>query len=264
MNRNLPPVVKNLLIINVILFLGAWMLPNILRRWGINIQLEDILGMHYFGSEKFNIIQVVAYMFMHAPFPNLSHIFFNMFALFMFGPILEQVWGGRKFLIYYLVSGIGAGLIQQLFWYIDMGGVFSAMDTAISSGSSEALIPYMDKISRYFRISGDIGQVQSADILMMKNQLQDSLLTVGASGAIFGVLLAFGWLFPEQKLFLLFIPIPIKARYFIAGYAVVELFLGVSSFRGDSVAHFAHLGGMLFGLLLILYWKKKGKLYSQN
>ncbi|MFV0391359.1 MAG: rhomboid family intramembrane serine protease [Paludibacteraceae bacterium] len=264
MNRNLPPIVKNLLVINFILFLAAWLLPNILRRWGFNIQLEDLLGMHYFGSEKFNIIQVVTYMFMHAPFPNISHIFFNMFALFMFGPILEQVWGGRKFLIYYLVSGIGAGLVQQLFWYIDMGSIFSAMDTAISSGNSEALIPYMDKISRYFRISGDISQVQSADILMMKNQLQNSLLTVGASGAIFGILLAFGWLFPEQKLFLLFIPIPIKARYFIAGYAVVELFLGVSSFQGDSVAHFAHLGGMLFGLLLILFWKKKGKLYSQN
>ena len=220
--------------------------------------------MHYFTSEKFNLIQLVTYMFLHAPFPNITHIFFNMFALFMFGPILEQVWGSRKFLLFYLITGIGAGLVQQLFWYIDMGGVFSAMDTAISTNSPEALAPHLDELSRYFRFSGAITQMPAADILIMKTELQNALLTVGASGAIFGILLAFGWLFPEQRLFLIFLPIPIKARYFVAGYAVLELFLGVASFRGDSVAHFAHLGGMLFGLILILYWRKKGKLYSQN
>lgn len=264
MNRTLPPVVKNILIINVIMFLAAWMLPSILQRWGMNVRLEDLLGMHYFASGKFNLIQMLTYMFLHAPFPNLTHIFFNMFALFMFGPILEQVWGSRKFLIFYLVTGIGAGLVQQLFWYIDLGGVFKAMDMAISTGSSETLVPFAGKLSGYFRFSGDISHLPAADILMMKTELQDALLTVGASGAIFGILLAFGWLFPEQRLFLIFLPIPIKARYFVAGYAVLELFLGVASFKGDSVAHFAHLGGMLFGLLLILYWRKKGKLYSQR
>ena len=100
--------------------------------------------------------------------------------------------------------------------------------------------------------------------LQMKKELADALLTIGASGAVFGILLAFGWLFPEQKLFLIFFPVPIKARWFVAGYAVAELFLGVANFAGDSVAHFAHLGGMLFGVLLILYWKKKGKLYSSH
>ena len=264
MNRSLPPVVKNLLIINVILFLASWMMPAILRRWGLNIQLEDLLGMHYFASEKFNLIQMLTYMFLHAPFPNITHIFFNMFALFMFGPILEQVWGPRKFLIFYLVTGVGAGIVQQLFWYIDMGSMFSAMDSAVSSGSADSLAPYYGKLSRYFRFSGDISQMNTADVLMMKKELMNSLLTVGASGAIFGILLAFGWLFPEQRLFLMFIPVPIKARYFVAGYAVLELFLGVASFRGDSVAHFAHLGGMLFGLMLILYWRKKGRLYGQN
>ena len=217
MNRALPPVVKNLLIINVIMFLAAWMLPGILLRWGINIRVEDLLGMHYFASEKFNLIQLVTYMFLHAPFPNITHIFFNMFALFMFGPILEQVWGARKFLLFYLVTGIGAGLVQQLFWYIDMDSMLSAMDTAISTNSPEALVPYMDELSRYFRFSGAITQMASADILLMKTELQNALLTVGASGAIFGILLAFGWLFPEQRLFLIFLPIPIKARYFVAG-----------------------------------------------
>lgn len=268
MLRNLPPIVKNLLIINVIMFLAAWMLPTILLRWGINVRLEDLLGMHYFASEKFNLIQMVTYMFMHAPYPNIAHIFFNMFALFMFGPILEHVWGGRKFLIFYMVTGIGAGLIQQLFWYIDMNGLFSAMDTAINSaasnGTTESLVPYIDQLSRYFRFSGDISRMVPTDVLMMKRELQNSLLTVGASGAIFGILLAFGWLFPEQRLFLIFLPIPIKARYFVAGYAVLELFLGVASFKGDSVAHFAHLGGMLFGLILILMWRKKGNLYRQG
>ncbi|HHT22752.1 MAG TPA: rhomboid family intramembrane serine protease [Bacteroidales bacterium] len=264
MNRNIPPVVKNLLYINIIMFLATWLLPGILARWNISLDLFDVLGMHYFASSKFNPVQIVTYMFMHAPFPNITHIFFNMFALYMFGPILEYVWGSRKFLIYYLVTGIGAGLVQQLFWYVDLGGMFSAMNTAISSGSTEVLIPFMDKLTRFYRFSGDISMITSADILMMKNEIQNALLTVGASGSIFGILLAFGWLFPEEKLFLLFIPIPIKARYFVVGYAVLELFMGVANFSGDSVAHFAHLGGMLFGIVLILMWRKKGRLYDRQ
>ncbi len=260
MNRNLPPVVKNLLYINVIMFLAAWLLPNILSRWSISVDLYDVLGMHYIGSEKFNLAQSVTYMFMHAPFPNIMHIFFNMFALFMFGPILEHVWGSRRFLIYYLVTGIGAGLVQQLFWYIDLGGMFSAMNTAISTGNTEVLIPFTEKLTRFYSFTNsDVTLLSSADILTMKTTIINSLLTVGASGAIFGILLAFGWLFPEQRLYLMFIPIPIKARYFVIGYAVLELYLGVANFSGDNVAHFAHLGGMLFGVVLILIWRKKAK-----
>ncbi len=261
MNRYLPPVVKNILIINVILYLATLMLPTILRRWNIDIQLEDVLGMHYFASEKFNLLQLFTYMFMHG---SVMHIFFNMFAVYMFGPIFEQVWGSRKFLFYYLVTGVGAGLVQQLFWYIELGDVFRAMNTALSSGSAEALVPFSGELSRYFRFSGDISQIPVTEVLQIKKELSNALLTIGASGAVFGILLAFGWLFPEQKLFLIFFPVPIKARWFVAGYAVAELFLGVASFAGDSVAHFAHLGGMLFGVLLILYWKKKGKLYSSH
>jgi len=260
MNRTLPPVVKNLLIINVIMYLASVILPITMSRRGINFQLNDVLGMHYFASEKFNILQLVTYMFMHG---SVSHIFFNMFAVFMFGPIFEYVWGSRRFLLYYLVSGIGAGLVQQLFWYIDLGDVFSAMNNAISSGSSQALVPYTAELSKYFRFSGDLGMMPLNQVLQMKAELQNSLVTIGASGAVFGVLLAFGWLFPNEKLYLMFIPIPIKARWFVGGYAFLELFLGVANFSGDNVAHFAHLGGMLFGALLILYWKRKGKLYNQ-
>ena len=168
-----------------------------------------------------------------------------------------------KFLFYYLVTGIGAGLVQQLFWYVELGDVFRAMNVAVSSGSAEALAPYSAELSHYFRFSGDIAQMPVTQVLQMKKELADALLTIGASGAVFGILLAFGWLFPEQKLFLIFFPVPIKARWFVAGYAVAELFLGVANFAGDSVAHFAHLGGMIFGVLLILYWRKKGTLYRQ-
>ncbi len=262
MHRNLPPVVKNLLIINVIMFLAAYMLPGILIRYGLEVSLEDFLGMHYFASKKFNPAQMITYMFMHAPFPNITHIFFNMFALFMFGPILEHVWGSRRFMLYYFVTGVGAGLVQQLFWYIDLGGLFSAMNQAVASGSADAVVPYAHKLLQYYRISGEVGSLPVQQILMMKVELQNALLTVGASGSVFGLLLAFGWLFPEQRLYLMFVPVPIKARYFVAGYAVIELFLGVANFSGDSVAHFAHIGGMLFGILLILYWRKKGKLYT--
>lgn len=262
MQRNLPPIVKNLLIINLIMYLAAAMLPSVFARYGYNIRVEDFLGMHYFSASQFNPAQMITYMFMHAPYPNIMHIFFNMFALFMFGPILEYVWGSRRFLVYYLVTGIGAGLVQQLFWYVDLGGLFSAMSNAVASGSADALVPYSHKLLQYYRISGEIAAIPVEQIALMRAELQNALLTVGASGSIFGLLLAFGWLFPEQRLYLMFIPVPIKARYFVAGYAVIELFLGVANFRGDSVAHFAHLGGMLFGIILILYWRKKGSLYS--
>ncbi len=262
MYKNLPPVVKNIIIINVLMFLATAILPSFLLKFGIHFSFTDKLGMHYILSEKFNVFQMFTYMFMHAPFPNFQHILFNMFAVFMFGPILEQVWGAKKFLFYYLLVGLGAGIIQQLFWQIEFGGLFSAMNQAVDLNDVSVLSSYQDKLSKYFLVSGSFDLISSSDILRMKVELQNALLTVGASGSVFGLLLAFGWLFPEQRLYLMFIPFPIKARYFVIGYAFIELFLGVANFSGDSVAHFAHLGGMLFGLVAMLYWRKKGKLYS--
>lgn len=202
--RNLPNVTKNILLANVI----VWLLDTLLKRYGVH--LAEWFGLvswsfSAFGSPtgSFHLWQPFTYMFMHA---NFSHLFCNMFAVLMFGPLLEREWGERKFLLYYLVCGIGAALIQELVWMSFMPGMPG--------------------------------------------------VTIGASGAVFGILFAFGWLFPDTPLFLLFIPVPIRARVFVIGYAVIELFAGLANFTGDNVAHFAHLGGMLFGWLLILAWQK--------
>ncbi len=255
---SIPPVVKNLLAINIILWLATLVLPGFLRRWGIDADLTDILGMHYWASEKFNPAQLLTYIFMHGGF---NHVFFNMFAVYMFGSALENLWGSRKFLTYYLITGIGAGIVQQIFWTIDFQGLISAMNTAIEANSGSSLVAYEGELMKYFRITG-LTNFDASSISEMKEMFLNLPVTVGASGSVFGLLLAFGWLFPEQRLMLLFIPYPIKARVFVAIYGVIELFLGVANFSGDNVAHFAHLGGMLFGIIMILMWKKKNTLYS--
>ncbi len=231
---SIPTVVKNLIAINIILWLATLTLPNIFNRFGIDIDLTDILGMHYWSSEKFNPAQLITYIFMHAGF---NHIFFNMFALYMFGGVLEQFWGPKRFLFYYLVTGVGAGIIQQVFWAVEFQSALTAITDAISANP-----------------------IDSLSLIAQKKMFVDSLITVGASGSVFGLLLAFGWLFPEAKMMLIFFPVPIKARVFVLLYGFIELFMGVARFQGDSVAHFAHLGGMLFGAILILYWKKKNRL----
>ncbi|NDP19812.1 MAG: rhomboid family intramembrane serine protease [Paludibacter sp.] len=251
--NSIPPVVKNLIAINIILFLATLVTPGFFNKWGLNVDLTDILGMHYWASDKFNPAQLVTYMFMHGGF---GHIFFNMFALYMFGGVLEQMWGTKRFLFYYLVTGVGAGIIQQLFWSFEYHSMVVAMNDAIAANSGEGLIPFQDVLSRYFRM-GDLRTFNAPAIISLKKMFLDLPVTIGASGSVFGLLLAFGWLFPEVKLMLLFFPVPIKARIFVLIYGVAELFLGVARFSGDSVAHFAHLGGMLFGAFLILYWKKK-------
>lgn len=199
-------VTKNLIIINVIAFLAQQALPR------IGVDFTGMMGLHYFASEKFGIWQLLTYMFMHG---NVSHIFFNMFALWMFGSALEDIWGSWRFLVFYLVTGVGAGLMQELVWSI--------------SYSPEQLA--------YF---------------------SDALLTIGASGAVYGILLGFGMMFPNAPIFFLFIPIPIKAKWFVLGYGLLELFYGVTG-SADGVAHFAHLGGMLFGFILIKLWEKRAR-----
>lgn len=230
---SVPPVVKNLIYINVILLLASWVTPSIFNRFGINLNLNDVLGMHYWESSKFNPAQLITYAFMHGGF---MHIFFNMFALYMFGGILEHVWGPKRFLIYYIITGIGAGIVQQIFWSVEFHSALTAINHAISTDALNA-----------------------ASLIEQKRAFLDSpnFITIGASGSVFGLLLAFGWLFPEQKLFLMFLPIPIPARIFVFGYGIIELFQGVANSAGDNVAHFAHLGGMLFGAILILIWNKK-------
>lgn len=209
--RNLPIVTKYLLLANLL----AWLLDMALQNYGV--QLTNFFGLYYIQSSHFHVWQPLTYMFMHG---NFSHLFCNMFAVLMFAPVLENEWGSRRFLIYYLICGIGAAIVQETVWALKVQSLLASYD------ASSVMLNYANKV-----------------------------VTIGASGSVFGVLLAFGWLFPDVRMFLLFLPIPIRARTFVIIYAVVELLAGFSNLPGDNVAHFAHLGGMLFGWIVLLIWR---------
>lgn len=232
---NMPPVTKNLLIINVLAYLVLMIIPGQKAA-----MIEHYGALHYFTSPDFNVAQLITYMFLHGGF---EHLFFNMFALLMFGPQIEWALGSKRFLFYYISCGIGAALVQE--------GVFAIM---ISNYSSIFTSQEVHIISQ--------GYVPSTmdPVLMQKATALYSLVntpTVGASGAIYGILLAFGMLFPNQQLMLIIPPMPVKAKWLVIGYGVLELVLGFTG-TTDGVAHFCHLGGMIAGILIILYWKKKG------
>ena len=234
--RVLPPVVKNILIINVLFFLGT-----IAAEQAFQIDVSRYLAMHYPGSELFRPHQLVSYMFMHGSF---SHILFNMFAVWMFGNALENVWGPKRFLTFYMITGIGAGLIQILVTYIQVVNVESQMaPQLIEMVRNEGLSIYMEGKNYVDPLAGKL------NILL-------NTATVGASGSVFGLLLGFGMLFPNALIYLYF-AIPVKAKYFVMGYGALELFSGISNNPNDNVAHFAHLGGMIFGYFLLIYWKKR-------
>jgi len=231
----LPPVVKNLLIINVLCFLGNITFGQV---------LNDKLGLHYFLAEEFSPFQFVSYMFMHGGF---THLLFNMFALWMFGNALENYWGGKRFLTYYMITGIGAGVLQMLVVHFRLMSV----EPLISAEALEFAI-----VHGFDLIQGGSGPVEFVqDPNFVDAVILIHTTTVGASGAVFGLLLAFGMLFPNSMIYLYF-AIPIKAKYFVILYGVLELYSGIQNNAGDNVAHFAHLGGMLFGFFLIKYWKR--------
>ena len=213
----MPPVVKNLIVINVLMYLITAITGNF---------MYENFALFYFKSPFFKPFQLVTHMFMHGGF---AHILFNMYALFIFGSVLERVWGSQKFLFYYFVTGIGAALLHL--------GVMA------------------------LQLRGYIADLNAGDLLA-RAQIQDILVTptVGASGAVFGLLLAYGMLFPNNIMQLIFPPVALKAKWFVIAYGVIELMLGMSG-RGGNVAHFAHLGGMIFGFFLILYWKKNNRMY---
>lgn len=212
-----PPVVQNIIILNVLFFMAEMILPARMGDW-----MFANLGLYFWESGNFHLHQLVTHMFMHA---NLTHLFMNMFALWMFGRTLEYELGSKRFLIYYMVTGVGAALIQ-------LGVTWLQVD----SMSSAAFV--------------DQAKLQSLIYAPM----------IGASGAVFGVLLAFGMMHPNAMLMLLIPPIPIKAKYLVIGYGVLELFLGTTGMQ-SGVAHFAHLGGMLWGFFLLRYWKNRGDIY---
>lgn len=231
----IPVVVKNLLIINILMLLATVTAAN------YNIDLGEILGLHHWRSDLFRPHQLISYQFMHG---NFNHLFFNMFALWMFGRVLEQVWGEKRFLLYYLITGVGAGIIQLLVTEIRIQSLIPEVDPAFFRIISEEGLSLIQSGKNYADAVG--GELNSLI----------NTTTVGASGAVFGILLAFGMLFPNTRLMLIFPPIPIKAKYFVAGYGLIELIMGLSNNPADNVAHFAHLGGMLFGYILIKWWGK--------
>jgi membrane associated rhomboid family serine protease len=239
--RMMPPVTKNLLFINVLIYLAMAAfkpLEGFLTQYG---------ALYYITSDQFIPTQLFSYMFIHASF---LHLFFNMFALYMFGITMERVLGGPKFLFYYISCGLGAALVQE--------GVF-----AIMIHHYAAIFPNPGSVTALLRHS-TVAYQDLWNIGVMPNEPVIHNLyglfhtpTIGASGAIFGILLAFGYMFPNVRLYLIFPPVPIKARIFVLIYAGVELLLGIYNSQADTVAHFAHLGGMLFGLLILIYWRKK-------
>lgn len=229
----LPVMVKNLLIINGLFFLATITFSNV-----FHIDLSDYLGLHFFQSKLFQPWQYLTYMFMHA---SIDHIIFNMLALWMFGYALENYWGGKKFLFYYLVTGIGAAFVQSLVIYITINQYRAQLDPEQISEIMTNGLKYLKNNQNYLGLAGEFNLALNS-------------VTVGASGAVFGILLAFGMMFPNQLVYIYFL-FPIKAKWFVIIYGIAELIFGVTNTHSN-VAHFAHLGGMLFGYFLIKMWKK--------
>lgn len=215
----LPPVCKNLLIINLIAFLATY----VFRMRGIDLQ--DIFGLHFFASDNHYFWQYITYAFFHY---NFSHLFFNLFAIWMFGYTLENIWGQKRFIIFCLVSCLGAALAQQITYYFMYSDLVNGVYSGVNIGNG---------------------------ITISTSEFLNTLTTIGASGVVFGLLAAFGAMFPNSTIYLYFF-IPLKTKWFVIGYIVLELFNGIST-TSDGVAHFAHLGGAIAGLLLLWFWKKR-------
>ena len=263
----LPLVVKNLLILNGLFYLATLGLGA-----AYHIDLIDILGLHYVTADKFQPYQFITYMFMHGSF---MHLFFNMFALWMFGYILENVWGPKRFLIYYFVTGIGAAIVHYAIFYFQLQPLQDAINHYLANpgheqltaflnsggvdGSYEPLRQFIVKYNSLLNTDSQQAIELSTEFMMQyKTDLLNMPVVVGASGAVFGILLAFGMMFPNTMIYVYF-AIPVKAKWFVMIYGALELFSGVYNAQGDNVAHFAHLGGMLFGFILLMIWRKKDK-----
>lgn len=266
----LPPVVKNLLIIN-----GLFYLATMAAKIRFHVDLEDILGLHYVLADKFEPYQFITYMFMHSS-TNFSHILFNMFALWMFGNAIENIWGPKRFLIFYLITGIGAAITHYVVFYFEISPVLAAINGYMDHPSTEALNAFINsgnlKITslamqdsfNIFRenynqvVNTNPSQALQLSLDFMSQYRTDFLnapVVIGASGAVFGILLAFGMTFPNAMIYVYF-AIPIRAKYFVMIYGAIELFSGIYE-TSSNVAHFAHLGGMLFGFFVIKYWNRK-------
>lgn len=269
----LPEIVKNLLIINGIFFLATMLLQQ------KGLDLTDTLGLHYFSSEKFRPYQLLTYMFMHGSFP---HILFNMIALWMFGQAIENTWGGKKFLIYYIFCGLGAAVTHYAVVYFTLQPAIDAINNFLSHPthtvselqnllnsdlfskfSSSELNDSKAVFIQKFNAMLETNPEKAFDLSIQymndfKREVLNAPVVVGASGAVFGLLLAYGMLFPNSLIYVYFM-IPLKAKYFVIIYGAIELFSGIADVAGDNVAHFAHLGGLIFGFILITYWKNQNR-----
>ena len=261
---NITPVVKQLLIINVIFFIGSQLIPH--------EEAYRYLALHYPKNDDFGVWQLITHMFMHG---NIMHIFFNMFALYSFGSALEHFWGGKKFLFFYISCGLGAALLQLGVNYLEIQNALQgASDLELTQNTLNQILNISFSDGTHYRsdlflqrlepILQNVGKVNLANETNIKSlfeaAMQNQTPMVGASGAIYGLLVAFAFMFPNAELMMLFIPVPIKAKYFVPGILALDLFLGVSgkSFLGGGggVAHFAHIGGAIVGFLMMWYWKK--------
>ena len=235
--RTIPETIKQLQIVNILFFIGSGFLGDI---------ANDLLALHYFKNDRFIFTQFLTHMFMHG---NFYHILFNMFALWMFGSPLVQMWGSKKFLFFYFSAGFGAAALQLLVYHLEIQSVYYALEVnnftfnsfkqiLIEGSYNTSILQFVDEES--------INSAYSA--------YNSSL--VGASGAIYGVLVAFAFSFPNSELMLLFPPIPIKAKFLVPGLILMDLFFGFSSFSLGPIAHFAHVGGALTGFIMVWYWKR--------
>lgn len=230
--RQIPNITRNLLIINVLAYALMWVLQTVTANSVTPVDLNDWFGLHFFLASDFHLYQLVTYMFMHG---GWIHLFFNMFALWMFGCVIENVLGSKRFLFYYILCGIGAGLVQEAAQFVNYAVEgLAAYDTVNMQGMMVPMDAYLNRWT-----------------------------TVGASGSIYAILLAFGMIFPENKIFIFPLPVPIKAKWFVLIYAAIELYSAVST-TNDGVAHIAHLGGMVFGFFLLRYWKKHPAVYYRT
>lgn len=263
----LTPVVKNLVIINVLLLIIKAFVPLTILGYSIN----DLLALHYVGSEDFKLFQFVTHMFMHADF---MHLLSNMIGLIVFGPNLEMVWGPKRFLIFYFVTGLGAAVCQMTAHYFDVASTLKILDDFLADPSLGVFQTLLDtnafkiNTTAIFQIQEEIDQLAAVNQQNALNQaihyaeeirffVINSYQMVGASGAVLGIAMGFALYFPNTELILFPIPIPIKAKYLVMGYGVLEIYSAWANLPGDTVAHFAHLGGMVFGYFLIRYWNTK-------
>lgn len=251
---SLTPTVRNLLILNVVFFIVDAYIINLTQ----GLALRSLLSPAYMPY------QFVSYMFLHGGF---GHLFSNMFGLIIFGPLLERMWGVRRFLIFYFVTGIGAGVLFSAIDYYETTQLQEAVQIYMQYPSPDGLVDFMsrhatgfyqanlDFLNKFEESPKDARYIEdSINFVKGYYQQQVNIPMVGASGAIFGILMAFGLLFPNTELFLLFFPFPIKAKYFVAFYGLYELYQGIQNAQSDNVAHFAHIGGMVFAFILLRIW----------